>query len=769
MAVDLCRSQWLVLCVLLGLLSSSAVALQVVDVTRVSISSAGAQGTLGSSSPSISADGRYLAFTSTAENLVPGDTNGWYDVFVRDLVAGTTERVSVSSGGEQGNHGSGGPSISADGRYVAFTSQANNLVPADTNAWVSDSFVHDRQTGATTRVSVSTTGQQGNGRTMDSTISADGRFVAFESLSDNLVADDTNEGSDIFVHDRQSGQTIRVSVLNTDEEAHDRSGHACISGDGRHIAFHWFPGGPLPDGGGQGVFVYNRLTGETSRVSVSSDGQPGNNGGSSPCISGDGRYVVFESKSTNLVPDDTNGAEDVFVHDRRSGATIRVTDAEHESQRMHHASISPAGRVAAFTAEAANLVPDDTNGLPDTFVYDREADSVIRVNLSAAGEQADRHPGAGTAVSADGQYVAFCSYATNLVPGDTNGHADVFVARLERGTAPRTLWLGADGYAIDGVEPSRGDADGSNFTFRVKVTDLDGGPLTTRRAAIQQLSCGGPWVPHEKLRLAKVAGTLGRGAVYEAQTALPNGVYRYRFTVEDADGPATGPPTAWTQGPRRVGTPFLCWSQKSGYKTDGVNPNRGPVGTTFIFKVMYMDGAGDAPTRKRLLIRRNGGLWRSFEMRGVAGGDRRLGKLYRRDVVVDKPGQYAYRFDFRDGTGPATGEPTEWRKIGSVTDGGASGAQVTGMSAIPTPAGAQVVFSLSAAAEVQARVLNLAGRPVKTLCSARACEAGTNTLLWNAMSDRGTAAPNGTYLVEVTVRSEDGAEARALAQVRVQR
>ena len=156
-------------------------------------------------------------------------------------------------------------------------------------------------------------------------------------------------------------------------------------------------------------------------------------------------------------------------------------------------------------------------------------------------------------------------------------------------------------------------------------------------------------------------------------------------------------------------------------------------------------------------------------MRGVEGGDRRLGKLYRKDVAVDKPGQYAYRFDFRDATGPATGEPTEWRRLGAVTGDGAGSGQVTAMSVMSTPAGAQVVFSLSTAAGVHARVLNLAGRPVKTLCTGRDCEAGANTLVWNATSDQGLRAPDGTYLVEVVARDEEGHETRGLAQVRIQR
>jgi Tol biopolymer transport system component len=185
--------------------------------TRVSVASDGTQAHAGASHPSISADGRYVAFHSLSNNLVPGDTNA-YDVFVHDRQTGATTLVSVASDGTQANEQSRHPSISADGRYVAFHAHDSNLVPGDTNnAW--DTFVHDRQTGETTRVSVASDGTQGNSFSRHPIISADGRSVAFESEASNLVSGDTNgpgvTGIDIFVHDRGTAPAQPTATATT--------------------------------------------------------------------------------------------------------------------------------------------------------------------------------------------------------------------------------------------------------------------------------------------------------------------------------------------------------------------------------------------------------------------------------------------------------------------------------------------------------------------------------------------------------------------------
>jgi len=340
---------------------------------RVSVRTGGGQGDDDSSSPALSADGRFVAFDSFASNLVPGDTNNTDDVFVHDRRTGTIRRASVSSGGTQGNADSGLPAVSADGRFVAFDSMASNLVPGDTNG-KRDVFVRDREAGTTRRVSVSSGGTQGKSFSSDAALSADGRFVAFESLASNLAPGDTNNATDVFVHDRRTGTTRRVSVRT---------------------------------GGGQG------------------------NGHSFDAkLSADGRLVVFVSGATNLVPGDTNNMDDVFVHDLRTNATQRVSVSSGGSQGNDDSFCLPAlsadGRFVAFESLASNLVPGDTNGFEDVFVHDRWTGTTRRVSVRTGGGQGNGHS-FGAKLSADGRVVAFESFASNLVPGDTNERVDVFV------------------------------------------------------------------------------------------------------------------------------------------------------------------------------------------------------------------------------------------------------------------------------------------------------------------------------------------------------
>jgi outer membrane protein assembly factor BamB/pimeloyl-ACP methyl ester carboxylesterase len=345
---------------------------------RVSVASDGSEGNNSSSSPSISADGRYVAFSSAASNLVPGDTNGVPDVFVHDRTTGQTTRVSVASDGSEGNSSSSSPSISADGRYVAFSSAASNLVPGDTN-YVTDIFVHDRTTGQTTRVSVTSGGRQANYESSNPFISADGRYVTFYSDASNLVPEDTNETPDIFVHDRTTEETTRVSVASDGSQANDLgyypfTVYPSISSDGRYVVFSSEASNLVPgDTNGQGdIFVHDRATGQTTRISVASDGSQANNGSDSPLsISSDGRYVAFGSYASNLVPGDTNNGTDVFVHDRMTGKTTRVSvasDGAEANDQSYYPSISADGRYVTFTSAASNLVSGDTNGAWDIFV-----------------------------------------------------------------------------------------------------------------------------------------------------------------------------------------------------------------------------------------------------------------------------------------------------------------------------------------------------------------------------------------------------------------
>jgi Tol biopolymer transport system component len=397
---------------------------------RVSVSSEGVQANRKSYWPSISADGRYVAFESWASNLVAGDTNGTWDVFVRDTLEGKTSRVSVSSEGVQGNGGSYSPSISADGRYVAFESSASNLVAGDTNG-AGDVFVRDTLEGSTIRVSLSSAGAQGDGRSFEPSISADGRYVAFTSYASNLVAGDTNGAGDVFVRDIVKGKTIRVSVSSRERQANRKSYWPSISADGRYVAFYSYASNLVPGdtNGIVDVFVRDIVKGKTIRVSVSSRERQANNGSFISSISADGRYVAFWSYASNLVAGDTNGTGDVFVRDIVKGKTIRVSVSSRERQANGDSewpSISADGRYVAFWSYASNLVAGDTNGKADVFVRDILRGRTIRVSLSSEGAQGNRGS-YWPSISADGRYVAFTSDASNLVAGDTNGKADVFM------------------------------------------------------------------------------------------------------------------------------------------------------------------------------------------------------------------------------------------------------------------------------------------------------------------------------------------------------
>jgi Tol biopolymer transport system component len=422
-------------------------------IERVSVASDGTQVDYPTWHCFISGDGRYVAFSTRASNLVPGDSNGMEDVFVRDRQAGTTERVSVATGGYQGNGESSVRAISADGRYVVFQSDATNLVPGDTNG-KTDVFVRDRQTGTTERVSVATGGAQGNSWSYPRGISADGRYVVFGSSASNLVTGDTNGQGDAFVRDRQTGTTERVSVSTAGAQGNGDSSDCCMSADGRYVAFQSSATNLVSgDTNGKGdMFVHDRQTGATERVSVRSNGTQANDSSYSPSISADGRYVAFSSDASNLVPGDTGYHRDAFVHDRKTGTTFRVSVSSTGVQGNHASgtrSISADGRYVAFVSYATNLVPGDTNGLEDVFVRDLQAGTTQRVNVSSTGSQTNGTELFGASVSADGRYVAFDSDATGLVPGDTNGMSDVFVAEVEltpiryEQTNPKLVYAGA--------------------------------------------------------------------------------------------------------------------------------------------------------------------------------------------------------------------------------------------------------------------------------------------------------------------------------------
>jgi len=413
---------------LAGSLATAAAAAE--STERVSVDSAGLQANAGSGAPSISADGRFVAFQSYADDLVVGDTNSVADIFVRDRVTGLTTRVSLDSWGAQATDDCLNPFITPDGRFVAFESLASNLVPGDTNG-VQDVFVHDRQSGLTQRASLSTSGAEGNALSGHPTLSSDGSLLVFASMADNLVANDTNSFMDVFVRDLLTGVTIRASVSSSGIQGNFESHRPVIARDGGFVAFGSYATNLVSNDGNNttDVFVHDLHTGQTSRVSVSSTGTEAQSWSNGPVITPDGRHIAFESEAQNLVAGDLNAVTDCFLHDRLTGTTIRVsvdsTGVEGNGKSQSPA-ISADGLLVAFPSSADNLDPSDTNGERDVFVHDLQSGLTTRVSVSTAGMQGS---GSSTApsLSADGRIIVFESLARELVPGDTNGKKDVFV------------------------------------------------------------------------------------------------------------------------------------------------------------------------------------------------------------------------------------------------------------------------------------------------------------------------------------------------------
>ncbi len=382
----------------------------------------------------VSADGRYVAFESEADNLVAGDTNGVSDVFIRDLVGGWLHRVSISTGDVQADGASGvhGVAVSANGDFVAFASRANNFVAGHTGAF-NDIFVRDRGFHRTAWVSVNKDGVEANGDSEWPSISADGRYVVFQSTANDLVAGDA-AWTDVFVRDTVANTTTRVSVdpQGGSANAHAIVGAGAISADGRFVVFSSVASNLVAgDTNGMGdIFVRDMQSGTTQRVSLGLGGAQANAMSYQPAISANGRHVIFRSDASNLVAGDTNAMGDVFTFDRNTGVTERVSVASDGTQGnflsgLDAVSISLDGRFACFASFATNLVPFDTNNMPDVFVHDSLTGVTERVSVHLAGAQSN---GAceGASMSRDGQVIAFWSSATTLVDGPSGGSRHVY-------------------------------------------------------------------------------------------------------------------------------------------------------------------------------------------------------------------------------------------------------------------------------------------------------------------------------------------------------
>lgn len=492
----------------LALAWSGLVSGQVIE--RVSVNSAGEQITDRSADHgSISADGRYVVFISESAELVPGG-NGTKDVYLHDRELNTTEQISLDMSGSQPNDESESPWVSPRGRYVLFQSMATDLTPGVTG-WPSDIYLRDRQLGTNERISVALDGGLANNDSTRPTGSDDLSRVAFGSLADNLVVGDTNGGKDVFVADRGTGLIRRVSVASDGAEAENDSGVTAserpeISADGRFVVFE-SNATNLVEGdtnGVEDVFVHELATGITERVSVGPGGQQAIGGRSiSGGISADGRFVVFSSFASNLVADDTNGASDVFVHDRATGVTERVSVGPSEAQANGSSgggwgmSISANGRVVVFSSSATNLVPESTT-TSNVYVHDRLDGVTRRLGESQGGDE----PSAGvpslngSAISARGDRVVFRASAPNLVPNDTNGLQDIFVAEYSASTDLNSAPVAQAGTATTvedtavTITLSGSDIDADTLTFSIDTPPSNGslGSITQLTATTAELT-----------------------------------------------------------------------------------------------------------------------------------------------------------------------------------------------------------------------------------------------------------------------------------------
>jgi len=400
--------------------------------TRLSVNSNGQQANGTASNPAVNLDGTVVAFSSIATNLI-GVHMPHGQVYLRNQARGATEIVSRSTAGGIPDGRAVAPSISENGRLVAFQSAATNLVPGDTNG-ADDIFVRDVGTGITTRVSVSSSNAQGNAASSQPAISGDGRWVAFASSASNLVAGDTNGRADVFVHDRVTGTTTKASTGPAGAQSDNTSSRPSISRDGSRIAFHSSASNLLAKADTNGtddVFVAS-ATLVIERASESSGSVQGNFSSRNAAISADGRTVVFDSGSSNLVPGDTNGRRDIFRYETVTGLTTLVSAtasggfANGESLAP---SISGDGRRVAYSSTATNLVGSDANGATsDAFVTDLSVPTGARTTLVSVsgGGAAGNGASASAALSHNGLVAAFHSSATNLVSGDTNATLDVF-------------------------------------------------------------------------------------------------------------------------------------------------------------------------------------------------------------------------------------------------------------------------------------------------------------------------------------------------------
>jgi Tol biopolymer transport system component len=414
-------------CVLATLPALSGLA-QVITTTRISTSSAGVEGNSESDAPVISNDGRFVAFASSASNLVEGDLNGNRDVFIKDVVTGQIELGSVWTDGTQTKGWAWNSALSADGRYLAFASWAPNW-PKGGDVQV---YVRDRIAATTTCISVSGDGVPGNGRSGQVAISSDGRYVGFVSTARNLAKAIYGHYYNVFVHDRITGHTKCISRSIHGYSGNHDSYRPHFSGDGRLVVFESYASdlivGDRWDNQLRDVFLFDQADGSLKRISVDRRGYPLFGDNEKATMSADGRYIVFES-SANLFGQ-PHGIH-VYAKDLKTG-WIEQVNATHgagtDNPVYRDPVISADGRYVAFNDWSNKIVPNDFNGVEDVFIRDLAKRRTVRLSVSSGGIEGNRRSRF-PAISADGSLVAYWSLSKNLVDNDNNECGDIFVAR----------------------------------------------------------------------------------------------------------------------------------------------------------------------------------------------------------------------------------------------------------------------------------------------------------------------------------------------------
>ena len=403
---------------------------------RASSSTTGGEGDAISLGATLSDDGRYVAFTSAATNLVTGDSNGFSDVFVFDRDTLTTTLVSVDSAGGPSNEASDSAWISGNGQHVAFASHASDLVAGDTNG-ASDVFVRNLLTNTTTRVSLTSAGAEViDGDSFEPSISDDGSRVEFSSDSTALVAADLNDAEDVFVRNRTANTTTRVSVATNGDETDFGAYEGVISGDGTMVAFTTDTGLVGTDVNDEDdVYRHTIATATTNRVSSGPTSAGG--GGYTPAVSDTGALIAFVSDYDLSGPGaDTNFLPDVYVRNVAAGSTARVSvpgTTGFGNDLSLAPTISDDGRYVTYFTLATNLGGVDTNGTFDIWMRDRTLNTNTRVSQDSGGGDPD---GAAELpfISGNGAFVGFQSLATDLGPINETSNVDVYVRSLANDT-----------------------------------------------------------------------------------------------------------------------------------------------------------------------------------------------------------------------------------------------------------------------------------------------------------------------------------------------